>query len=102
MYQRSADLGLGVPFNIASYALLTCLVAHCCDLLPGDLNIFTADTHVYINHVDALKQQLQREPRPFPHLKINTQNKSIDGFKFEDFELSGYNPQAVIQMEMAV
>ena len=71
MYQRSADLGLGVPFNIASYALLTCLLAHTCGLKRGDFVHCIGDAHVYLNHVDALREQLTREPRPFPTLTIS-------------------------------
>eukprot|EP01006_Ploeotia_vitrea_P036486 TRINITY_DN66026_c6_g1_i2.p3 TRINITY_DN66026_c6_g1~~TRINITY_DN66026_c6_g1_i2.p3 ORF type:complete len:253 (-),score=136.10 TRINITY_DN66026_c6_g1_i2:83-841(-) len=102
MYQRSCDMGLGVPFNIASYALLTRLVAQVCDLKPGEFVHTLGDAHVYLNHVDALELQLQREPRPFPKLKINPEVKDIDGFKFSDFTLVGYNPHGKIPMKMAV
>jgi len=102
MYQRSADMGLGVPFNIASYSLLTRLVAQVCDLKAGDFIHSIGDTHVYNNHVEPLKTQLQREPTPFPTLKINPNVKDIDKFKFEDFELVGYNPHSKIEMEMSV
>jgi len=102
MYQRSCDMGLGVPFNIASYALLTKIIAHVCNLKPGDFVHTLGDAHVYLNHVDALKQQLTREPRPFPKLFVKTTNTDINSFKFEDFELEGYNPHPPIKMEMAV
>ena len=102
MYQRSADMGLGVPFNIASYALLTRLVAQACDLKPGDFVHVIGDAHVYSNHEQALRTQLQREPRPFPTLKINPLKKHIDDFTFEDFTVEGYKPHASIKMDMAV
>eukprot|EP00546_Thalassionema_frauenfeldii_P008418 CAMPEP_0178921796 /NCGR_PEP_ID=MMETSP0786-20121207/15769_1 /TAXON_ID=186022 /ORGANISM="Thalassionema frauenfeldii, Strain CCMP 1798" /LENGTH=485 /DNA_ID=CAMNT_0020596033 /DNA_START=92 /DNA_END=1549 /DNA_ORIENTATION=- len=102
MYQRSADMGLGVPFNIASYALLTHLVAQVCGLKPGDFVHTIGDAHVYLNHVEALKQQLKREPRAFPKLKINPEKKDIDSFCFEDFEVIGYKPHKTIKMKMAV
>lgn len=104
MYQRSCDVGLGVPFNIASYSLLTIMVAWVCGLEPGEFIHVMGDTHVYLNHVEALKVQLEREPRAFPKLRIKpgTQRESIDGFKFEDFELSDYAPYPKIEMEMAV
>ena len=102
MYQRSCDMGLGVPFNIASYALLTCLVAQVCDLKPGDFVHCLGDAHVYSNHVEALKVQLEREPRPFPKLSINPEVKDIDGFQLADLTISGYEPHAKIAMDMAV
>ncbi|XP_045608478.1 thymidylate synthase isoform X2 [Procambarus clarkii] len=102
LYQRSADMGLGVPFNIASYALLTCMIAHVTDLKPGEFVHTLGDAHVYANHSSALEEQLKREPRPFPMLKIKRNVKSINDFKFEDFELVGYKPHPKIQMEMAV
>lgn len=104
MYQRSCDVGLGVPFNIASYALLTIIIAYMCDLTPGEFIHTMGDTHVYTNHVDALLQQCERQPRPFPKLYIRpgTQKESIDGFRFEDFELVGYQPHEKIFMKMAV
>ncbi|XP_044751158.1 thymidylate synthase-like [Coccinella septempunctata] len=92
LYQRSADMGLGVPFNIASYALLTCMIAHVTDLQPGEFIHTLGDCHIYFNHVDALKEQIQREPRPFPTLKIKKKVENIDDFTFDDFELIGYNP----------
>ncbi|SPQ95427.1 unnamed protein product (mitochondrion) [Plasmodiophora brassicae] len=102
LYQRSCDMGLGVPFNIASYALLTRLIAHVCGLKAGELIHTLGDAHVYMNHVDALKEQLKRTPRPFPTLTINSSTTSIDGFKFEDVHLDGYNPYPAIKMDMAV
>jgi len=102
MYQRSADMGLGVPFNIASYSLLTCMMAQVCGLKPGDFIHQMGNTHVYLNHVDPLKVQLERTPRPFPILKMNPDVKDIDSFQMSDFELIGYNPQKKIEMEMAV
>lgn len=102
MYQRSADMGLGVPFNIASYALLTHMVAHVTGRKPGDFVHTIGDAHVYLNHVEALQKQLTREPRAFPTLKINSAKKSIDDFEFSDFEVVGYNPHKTIKMKMAV
>ncbi len=102
MYQRSCDMGLGVPFNIASYALLTVMVAEVCNLKPGDFIHTMGDTHVYLNHIPPLEQQLLRTPRPFPRLKLNRAVTSIDDFKAEDFELVGYDPYPTIKMEMSV
>jgi len=103
LYQRSCDMGLGVPFNIASYALLTHMLAHVCDLVPGSLTHVMGDAHVYLNHVDALKTQLEREPRDFPELEITQEkNGSIDGWRAEDFVIKGYNPHKTIAMEMSV
>lgn len=102
MYQRSADIGLGVPFNIASYALLTCMMAQVCGLKPGEFIHSMGNTHVYKNHIEPLKTQLERTPRPFPTLHINPDVKDIDSFKASDFELTGYNPHGKIAMEMAV
>lgn len=102
MYQRSADVGLGVPFNIASYALLTRIVAQVCGLKPGDFVHTLGDAHVYENHVEALKQQIARTPKPFPKLKINPFKTNIDSFEVSDFELVGYNPHSSIKMKMAV
>jgi thymidylate synthase len=104
MYQRSCDVGLGVPFNIASYSLLTIMIAHVTGLGLGEFVHSMGDTHVYLNHVDALKVQIERTPRPFPklHIKPGTQRDSIDGFKPEDFELVGYEPYEKIFMKMAV
>ena len=103
MYQRSCDMGLGVPFNIASYALLTHMLAHVCDLVPGSLTLVMGDAHVYIDHIDALKTQLEREPRTFPELEIKCEKGgSIDGWKAEDFVIKGYDPHKAIAMKMAV
>lgn len=102
MYQRSCDMGLGVPFNIASYALLTCILAHVCDLKPGDFVHVLGDAHVYKNHVEPLKEQLRNMPRPFPMLKISTDQKDIDMLTARDFELVGYDPHKKIAMKMAV
>ncbi|KAI4463504.1 thymidylate synthase 1 [Holotrichia oblita] len=102
LYQRSADMGLGVPFNIASYALLTYMIAHITNLQPGDFIHTLGDSHVYTNHVDALKEQLQRKPRPFPHLFIKRTVTNIEDFTYDDFELIGYNPYPSIKMQMAV
>lgn len=102
MYQRSCDMGLGVPFNIASYALLTCMVAQVCGLKPGDFIHTMGNAHVYKNHVEPLQTQLARNPRPFPVLKMNPDVKDIDGFQMSDFELVGYSPMSKIAMDMAV
>ncbi|KAK4032365.1 thymidylate synthase/dCMP hydroxymethylase domain-containing protein [Parachaetomium inaequale] len=107
LYQRSCDMGLGVPFNIASYALLTHMLAHVCDLVPGSLTHVMGDAHVYLNHVEALQTQLGREPRDFPELEIANDRRengerSIDGWKAEDFVIKGYNPHKIIAMEMSV
>jgi thymidylate synthase len=102
MYQRSADMGLGVPFNIASYSLLTHMMAHVCGLKAGDFAHTTGDVHMYLNHVDALKEQLQRQPRAFPKVKMNSTKTDIDSFEYADFELDGYKPLKTIKMEMAV
>lgn len=103
MYQRSCDMGLGIPFNIASYALLTHMLAHVCDLVPGSFTHVMGDAHVYIDHVEALKTQLEREPRAFPELEI-TRDKggSIDGWKAEEFVIKGYDPHKTIAMKMSV
>lgn len=102
MYQRSCDLGLGVPFNIASYSLLTCMVAQVCGLKPGDFVHVLGDAHVYANHIGPLKEQLKNAPRPFPTLKINPAKTDIDSFTFEDFEVVDYKPHKKIAMQMAV
>ncbi|KAK1269326.1 hypothetical protein QJS04_geneDACA005111 [Acorus gramineus] len=102
MYQRSADMGLGVPFNIASYALLTCIIAQVCDLTPGDFIHVFGDAHVYKTHVRPLQDQLQKQPKPFPVLKINPQKKDVDSFEAADFKLIGYCPHQKIEMRMAV
>ncbi|EDW03153.1 GH10649 [Drosophila grimshawi] len=102
MYQRSADMGLGVPFNIASYALLTYMIAHVTGLKPGDFVHTMGDTHVYLNHVEPLQEQMKRVPRPFPKLRIKRQVEKIEDFCYDDFEVVDYNPYEKIQMKMAV
>lgn len=103
LYQRSADMGLGVPFNIASYALLTCMIAHITGLKPGDFVHTLGDAHVYTNHCDALEEQIKREPRSFPKLRIKRRDiASINNFTMEDFELEDYKPHPKIKMDMAV
>lgn len=102
LYQRSADMGLGVPFNIASYALLTHMIAHVTGLKAGELVHTTGDTHVYLNHVEPLEEQLRRVPKPFPRLHFKRNVQTIDEFQFEDFEIRGYDPYPTIKMEMAV
>eukprot|EP00834_Sanchytrium_tribonematis_P001989 NODE_54_length_30443_cov_1.442954.p14 type:complete len:303 gc:universal NODE_54_length_30443_cov_1.442954:28837-29745(+) len=102
LYQRSCDLGLGVPFNIASYALLTYLIAHCTDTIPYEFVHCMGDAHVYTNHIEPLKQQLLRNPRPFPTLKITNPSQNIDDLKFEDLVVENYDPYGKIDMTMAV
>ncbi len=102
LYQRSADTFLGVPFNIASYALLTMMVAQVCDLQPGDFVYTTGDTHLYLDHIEQAKLQLTREPRPLPKMKINPNVKSIFDFKYEDFELTDYDPHPHIKATVSV
>jgi thymidylate synthase len=103
LYQRSCDMGLGVPFNIASYALLTHMLAHVCELTPGTLTHTMGDSHVYLDHVDALKVQLEREPREFPELSIaREKGGSIDGWQVGDFIIKDYNPHKTIAMKMSV
>ena len=102
MYQRSADMGLGVPFNIASYALLTHLVAHVTGRKPGDLVHTLGDAHVYLNHIEPLQEQLEREPRPFPKIFLNPEKKDIDDFVYQDIKVVGYHPMKAVSMKMAV
>jgi len=102
LYQRSADLFLGVPFNIASYAMLTLMVAQVCDLKPGTFVHTYGDLHLYSNHLEQAKLQLSREPRPLPQLKLNPDVKNIHDFKFEDFELVGYEPHPHIKAQVAI
>jgi len=102
LYQRSADLFLGVPFNIASYALLTLMVAQVCDLKPGTFVHTFGDLHLYANHLEQAKLQLTREPRPLPQMKLNPVVRNIHDFRFEDFELVGYDPHPTIKAPIAV
>lgn len=102
LYQRSADIFLGVPFNIASYALLTLMVAQVCELRPKEFIHTFGDLHLYANHIEQAKEQLSREPRPLPQMKINPEIKSIDGFRYEDFELVNYKPLPGIKAPIAV
>ena len=102
LYQRSADIFLGVPFNIASYSLFTMMIAQVCGLKPGEFIHTMGDAHIYKNHVDQIKLQLSREPKKLPTMKINPNVKSIFDFKIEDFELEGYEPWPRIKGEVAV
>ena len=102
LYQRSADLFLGVPFNIASYALLTMMIAQVCELAPGDFVHTLGDAHLYTNHLEQTDEQLSRKPYPLPVMKINPEVKSIFDFKFEDFELVGYEAHPHIKAAVAV
>ncbi|MCQ2257425.1 MAG: thymidylate synthase [Bacteroidaceae bacterium] len=102
LYQRSADTFLGVPFNIASYALLTMMMAQVCNLKPGDFVYTTGDTHLYLDHIDQANLQLTREPRKLPKMKINPEVKNIFDFKYEDFELVEYDPHPHIKATVSV
>lgn len=102
LYQRSADVFLGVPFNIASYSLLTLMVAQVCGLAPGEFVHTFGDTHLYLNHIDQARQQLTRPPYPLPQMQLNPQIDSIFGFQFEDFELVNYQSHPHIKAEVSV
>ncbi|MDM5200378.1 thymidylate synthase [Fictibacillus enclensis] len=102
LYQRSADLFLGVPFNIASYALLTMMIAQVCDLEPGEFIHTVGDAHIYSNHLDQVKLQLTRDPKPLPVMKLNPEVKSIFDFTIEDFELVNYEHHPKIKGEVSV
>ena len=102
LYQRSADIFLGVPFNIASYSLLALMVAQIVGLKPGDFVHTLGDAHLYLNHVEQAEIQLTRKPRPLPQMKINAEPASLFDFKYEDFELVGYNPYPGIRAPVAV
>ena len=102
LYQRSADIFLGVPFNIASYALLTLMIAQVCDLKPGDFVHTFGDAHLYSNHLEQAQLQLQRIPKPLPRMVLNPEVKSIFDFRYEDFRLQAYDPYPLIKAEVAV
>jgi thymidylate synthase len=102
LYQRSADVFLGVPFNIASYALLTMMVAQVCDLEAGDFIHTFGDVHIYNNHIEQVQLQLSREPKALPIMKLNEKIKDIFGFQYEDFELQNYDPHPAIKGKVSV
>jgi thymidylate synthase len=102
LYQRSADLFLGVPFNIASYALLTLMVAQVCDLEPGEFVHTFGDTHLYLNHLDQAREQLEREPRRLPVMRLNPRVRDLFAFRYEDFTLERYDPHPAIKAPVAV
>jgi len=102
LYQRSADIFLGVPFNIASYALLTLMVAQVCELATGDFVWTGGDCHLYLNHLEQAKLQLERTPRALPSMRLNPEVRDLFGFRFEDFTLEGYDPHPHIKADVAV
>ena len=102
LYQRSADVFLGVPFNIASYSLLTLMIAQVCELKPGDFVHTLGDTHLYLNHLEKARLQLEREPYPLPTMRINPEVDSIFGFQYEDFQLENYQAHPHIKAEVSV
>jgi thymidylate synthase len=102
MYQRSADLFLGVPFNIASYALLTLMVAQVTGLRPGEFVLTLGDAHLYLNHLAQAHEQLARAPRPFPRMRLDPAVRDLFRFRYEDFTLEGYEPHPAIKAPIAV
>ena len=102
LYQRSADLFLGVPFNIASYALLTMMVAQVTGLRPGDFVHTFGDLHIYVNHLEQVRDQLSREPRPLPVMRLNPERRELEEFRYDDFVLEGYDPWPAIRGEVSV
>ena len=102
MYQRSADIFLGVPFNIASYSLLTLMVAQVTGLTPGEFVHTLGDAHLYLNHLEQARSQLERTPRPFPRIRLNPEVRDLVGFRYGDFTLEGYDPHPAIKAQIAV
>ncbi|HKQ26148.1 MAG TPA: thymidylate synthase [Burkholderiales bacterium] len=102
LYQRSADLFIGVPFNIASYAALTLMVAHVCNLRPGEFVHTFGDTHLYLNHLEQAREQLSRQPRALPRMILNPDVRNLFDFRYEDFNLVGYEPHPAIKAQVAV